>query len=56
VTLSAPAESSASLGEESPAPLRNVMRADFRVAFHPRSFVYAEGFRKRLDPTTGRWI
>lgn len=49
-------ESGARLGDETPAPLRNVMRAGFSVAFHQRNFVYAEGFRKRLDPATGRWI
>lgn len=49
-------ESSERLGDETPVPLRNVMRAGFRVAFYQRTFVYAEGFRKRLDPTTGRWV
>lgn len=49
-------ESSAKLGDDTPAPLRNVIRAGFSVSFHQRTFVYAEGFRKRLDATTGKWI
>ncbi len=49
-------ESSATFGEQTPAPLRNVLRADFRLAFRQPSFMYVEGFRQRLDTASRRWV